>query len=150
IESKTNLLWQSDPRRLFYTSKQCKVKTSKSKNKLTGEILFSILSFTSIYDSITSNTSYKTLEKFEKIYILELEWTNRLYNVTGQFPDEEYADQRSKIKKVRMKTQQQRRIVHQNLMLAFFQIHMRMSFISITGNQIDLFTPQPDQTICGL
>ncbi|KAG5410172.1 hypothetical protein IGI04_006491, partial [Brassica rapa subsp. trilocularis] len=108
-------------------------------------------------DSITSNISYKTLEKFEKIYILELEWTNRLYNVTGQFPDEEYADQRSKIKKVRMKTQQ-RRIVHQNLMLvtfslffqAFFQIHMRMSFISITGNQIDLFTPQTDQTICGL
>lgn len=74
-----------------------------------------------------------------------------------QFPDEEYADQRSKIKKVRMKTQQ-RRIVHQNLMLvtfslffqAFFQIHMRMSFISITGNQIDLFIPQTDQTICGL
>ncbi|KAF2599278.1 hypothetical protein F2Q68_00009214 [Brassica cretica] len=68
IESKTNLLWQSDPRRLFYTSKQCKVKTSKSK----------------------------------------------------KFPDEEYADQRSKIKKVRVKTQQQRRIVHQNLMLVTF------------------------------
>ncbi|CAF1911924.1 hypothetical protein HID58_047563, partial [Brassica napus] len=112
------------------------------------------LSFLDLYDqdSITSNTSYKTLEKFVKIYILELEWTNRLYNVTGQFPDEEYADQRSKIKKVRVKTQQQRRIVHQNLMLvtfspffqAFFQIHMRMSFISITGNQIDLFTPHTD------
>ncbi|CAN6845498.1 unnamed protein product [Brassica oleracea] len=40
--------------------------------------------------------------------------------------NEEYADQRSKIKK------------------AFFQIHMRMSFISITENQIDFFTPQTD------
>jgi len=34
------------------------------------------LSFLDLYDqdSITSNTSYKTLEKFVKIYILELEW----------------------------------------------------------------------------